>query len=92
MSGLVHNFAAQKWKRDAMLEQAADAVPEVAGGSSQPCPDWGSEVQAIVISGSPETSLNDQPDMGNVTLEESREESPVPAALQVIHPPEQVSG
>ena len=48
-------------------------------------------MQAIVISGSPEMSLNDQPAMGNVTLEESREESPIPVDLQVIHHPEQVS-
>ena len=32
MSGLVQNFAARKRKRDAMLEQAVDAVPKVAGG------------------------------------------------------------
>ena len=29
---LVHNFAARKRKRDVILEQEADAVPEVAGG------------------------------------------------------------
>ena len=27
MSDLIHNFAAQKWKRDAKFEQAADAIP-----------------------------------------------------------------
>ena len=27
MSGLVHNFSARKRKRDAILEQAANAVP-----------------------------------------------------------------
>ena len=32
MSGLVHNFAARKRKRDASLEQAANALPEVARG------------------------------------------------------------
>ena len=32
MSGLVHNFSARKWKRDASLEQAADVVPEMAEG------------------------------------------------------------
>ena len=88
MSSLVHNFSARKRKRDAILKQAADAIPEVAGGSNQPCPNGGSEVRAIIISGSLETSLNDQPAMGNVTLEESKEVSPVSAALQVIHPPE----
>ena len=92
MFGLVHNFSARKWKRDAIFEQAADVILEVAEGSNQPCPDGGSKVQVIVISGSPKTSLNDQLAMGNVTLEESREASPVPAALQVIHPPEQVTG
>ena len=34
MSGLVHNFAARKWKRDAMLEQSANVVPKAAKGSS----------------------------------------------------------
>ena len=38
-------------------------------------------MQAIVISGSPEMSVDGQPAMGNVTLEESREASLVPAAL-----------
>ena len=44
MSGLIQNFAARKRKRDASLEQAADVVLEVAGGSSQPCSDGGSKV------------------------------------------------
>ena len=30
ISDLVHNFAALKRRRDAIFEQAADAVPEVA--------------------------------------------------------------
>ena len=88
MSGLVHNFAARNRKRDVILEQTADVVPKVARGSSQPCPDGGSKVQAIFISGSPEMSLNDQPAMGNVTFKESRGAPSVPAALQVVHPPE----
>ena len=37
-------------------------------------------------------NLHDHPDMGNVTLEESREASLVPIALQVVHPPEQAIG
>ena len=75
MSALIHNFAARKRKQDASLEQAADVLHEVAGGSDQPLSDWGSEVQAIVISGSPEMGLNDKLDLGNVTLEESKEAS-----------------
>ena len=59
MYDLIHNFAAWKQKRDASLEEAADAIPEVAGGSDQPRLDEGSEVQEIVISGSPEMGLNE---------------------------------
>ena len=87
MSEFVHNFSAWKRKRDAGLEQVTDAALEVAGGLGQPCLNGGSKVQAIVILRSPEMGLNDQPGLGNITLEESREESSVPAALQVIHPP-----
>ena len=54
MSNLVHNFAARKWKQDVSLEQVANAIPEVARGLGQPRSDDGLEVQAIVISGSPE--------------------------------------
>ena len=35
--------------------------------------------------------MNDQLGRGNVTLAESREASPVPAALQVVHSPEQAT-
>ena len=73
------------------LEKAADAIPEVAGGSGQPRLDEGSEVQAIVISGSPEMGLNDQLALENITLAESREASPIPAAIQVVHLPEQAT-
>ena len=92
MFDLVHNFAAWKRKRDVILERADDAVPEVARGSSQPGPDGGSEVQVIIISRSPKTSLKDQSATENVTMEESREASPIPAALQVVHPPEEAIG
>ena len=36
-------------------------------------------------------NLNDQPALGNVTLSESREASPVPATIQVVHPLEQAT-
>ena len=92
MSGLVHNFTSRKQKRDAILEQVVDVVHEVARGLSQPGLNWGFEVQAIVIPGSPEMSLNDQPVTENITMEESREASLVPAALQVVHPLEEATG
>ena len=53
----------------------------MVGGSGQPRSDGGSEVQAIVISGSPEMDLNDQSALGNITLAESREASLVLAAI-----------
>ena len=61
MSDLVHNFAVEKRKRDASFKRVVDAIPEVAGGEV-------SDVQAIIISGSPKVGLNDQPAQENVTL------------------------
>ena len=85
MSDLVHNFAARMQKRDDSFKRVVDAIPEVAWGE-------GSEVHAIVISGSPEMGLDDQLNLEHTTLVESGEASPTPAAIQVIHPPEQASG
>ena len=87
MSDLVHNFAARKRKRDVSFKWVADAIPEVVGGE-------GLDVQAIVaivILGSPDMGLNDQSALENATLVESREASPTPTAIQLIHPPEQAS-
>ena len=85
MYDLFHNFVARKRKHDASFKRVVDATLEVAGGG-------GSDVQAIVISGSHEICLNDQPTLENATLVESREASLTTAAIQVIHPPEQASG
>ena len=85
MSDQVHNFATRKRKRDASFKRVVDVVLEVAGGE-------GLDVQAIVISGSPEMGSNDQSDLENTTLVESREASQTLAAIQVIHPPEQAPG
>ena len=57
------------------------------GGSDQPRFDEASEVHAIVISGSLEMGLNDQSAPENVTLAKSKEASPAPAVIQVVHPP-----
>ena len=81
MSSLIHNFAAQKRKRDASFERAADAIPGVVGGLGQFRSDEGSEVQTIIISGSPKMGLNDQPAPENVALAESREAFPAPATI-----------
>ena len=85
MSDLVHNFAARKLKRDASFKRVVDVIPEVARGK-------GPDVQEIVILGSLEMGLNDQSDLENTTLVESGEAFPTPAAIQVIHPPEQAFG
>ena len=82
MFDLVHNFATRKRKRDVSFKRVVDVVPEVAGGK-------GPDVQVIVISGSPEMGSNDQSDLENATLVESREASLTPTVIQVIHPPEQ---
>ena len=87
MSDLIHNFATRKRKQDASFERVADAILEVAGGSGQSFSDEGSEVPTIVILGSPEMGLNDQPVRKNVALVESREVFPAPVAIQVVHPP-----
>ena len=92
MFDLIHNFSARKLKRDASFERAADAIPEVVGGLGRSCSDEGSKVPEIVISGSPEMGLNDQSDPENVALAESREALLAPAAIQVVHPPEQPAG
>ena len=81
MSKLIHNSVARKRKRDASLEQEVDAIPEVVGGLDQPLLDEGSEVQAIVILGSPEMGLNEQPAPEIFTLVESKEVFPAPAAI-----------
>ena len=88
MSSLVHNFSARKRREMLSLSKRLMPSPKWPEDRTSLVRIGGSEVLAIIISGSLETSLNDQPAMGNVTLEESKEVSPVSAALQVIHPPE----
>ena len=91
MSDLIHNFAARKRKRDASFELVADAIPGVAGGSGWFLSDEGSKVLTIVISGSPEMGLNDQPTLENVALVESMEVFPTLATIQVVYPPKHVA-
>ena len=67
MSDPVHNFAPWKRKRDVSFKRAVDAIPEVARGE-------GPDVQAIVISGSPEMGSNDQPDLENSRVKGSLSE------------------
>ena len=54
MAGLVHNFGARKPKRGANFKRPIGATPEVAGEASQQPSSESLDVQAIVISDSPE--------------------------------------
>ena len=60
MADLVHNFAARKHKRGASFKRAIDTIPEMAGEASQQPSDETSEVQAIVVTNSPETGSHSQ--------------------------------
>ena len=57
MTGLLDRYAARKRKRQEDAEREADR----AEGSERLFTDGGSEMQAIMISGSPEMGSNDQP-------------------------------
>ena len=52
--------------------------------------DGGSEMQAIVIPGSPETGSNDQSGLEDIARGEPRESTLIPPALQVVHPPDRL--
>ena len=53
---------------------------------SQPVAERGSEVQAIIIPGSPESEPTDETEQTGVARIESKEANPVPSALQVVPP------
>ena len=83
MTGLLDCYPTRKWKR----QESSETGPDQAEGSSRPATDGDSEMQAIVILGSPEMGLNDRSGSEGVSLGELREATPIPPALQVIHPP-----
>ena len=82
MTGLLDRCATRKRKRHEDAEREADWDE----GLSRLPMDGGSEIQAIVIPGSPEMGSSDQLGPENVALEKPREDTPIPPALQVIHP------
>ena len=84
MTGLLDRYAARKRKR----QESSKREPDQAEGSSRPATDGDSEMQAIVILGSPEMGLSDRPDLEDVALGEPREATSIPSALQVINPPD----
>ena len=91
MDDLVHNFASRKRKRGASFRQAVDATVEVASEASEPPSNGRSDLQEIVILGSPEMGFHSQPALENATMMESGDASPTPAAIQVVLHPEQTA-
>ena len=68
MMGLVNRYAARKQKQQETVEQRSEAQ---ADGSSRPSTGDSSEVQAIIIFGSPKTGSNDRLDIGENSPGES---------------------
>ena len=81
MTGLLDRYAARKRKQQENIERGSDVVPDQAEESSWPATDGGSEVQAIIISASPETSSSDRPGTRDAALGESGEAAPTLPAL-----------
>ena len=84
MTGLLDRYAARKRKRQ--VSSSSESDPAQTAGSSQLVAERGSEMQAIVIPGSPEPGATNQMEPAGVARTESKEADPVPSALQVIHP------
>ena len=84
MTGLLDRYATRKRKRQEDAEREAEWVER----SNRLPTGGGSEMQAIVIPGSPETEFNDQSSPEDITRGEPRESTPIPPALQVVHPPD----
>ena len=84
MTGLLDRYATRKRKKQPSSSSESD--PSQATGSGQPAAEGGSEMQAIVIPGSPELGTTDQTEPAGVARIESKEAYSVSSILQVIHP------
>ena len=89
MTGLLDRFVARKRKRQG---SESDIAPAQTAGPSQPAAEGGSEGQAIIIPGSPESGPSYQTKPTGVARLESKEANPVPSALQVIPPSDRDEG
>ena len=92
MIGLLDRYAARKRKRQLSSGKDSDIVPAQAAGPSQPAVEGGSEVQAIIIPGSPESGPTYQTKPTGVARIKSKEAVPVPSALQVVPPSDRDEG
>ena len=84
MTELLDRYATRKRKRQLSSGSKSDIAPAQAAGPSQPAAEGGSEVQAIIILGSPESGPTDQTELAGVAWIESKEADSAPSALQVI--------
>ena len=86
MTELLDRYVTKKWK----WQESSEREPYQAEGSNRPTTDGDSQMQAIIILGSPEMGSSDRPGPEDVALGEPREVTPILLTLQVIHPPDQV--
>ena len=92
MTGLLDRYATRKRKRQLSSGSESDIASAQAMGPSQPAAEGGSEVQTIIIPGSPGSGPTDQTEPAGVAWVESKEADLVPSALQVIPPSDQDEG
>ena len=92
MADLVHKFGARKRKRGASFERATNAIPEVTSEASQQPTDKSFDVQAIVVSDSPEMGFHGQSALKTALLVDLGEVSPIHAKVHEDFPPKQIAG
>ena len=92
MTKLLDHYVARKRMRQLSFGSESDIAPAQAARPSQPAAEGGSEVQAIIIPGSPKSGPTDQTEPAGDAWTESKEADPVPSALQVIPPSDQAEG
>ena len=92
MTRLLDRYAARKRKWQLSSGSESDIAPAQATGPSQPVAKGGSEVQAIIIPGSPESGPIDQTKPARVARTESKEADPIPSPFQVIPPSDWAEG
>ena len=84
MTGLLDRYATTKQKR----QEGFEREPDQAEGSNRLITDGDSEMQTIVIPGSPKMGSSDQSGPEDGVVGEPRGVTLIPPALQVIHPPD----
>ena len=92
MTGMLDRYVIRKRKRQLSSESESDIAPAQAAGPSQPAVEGGSEVQAIIIPGSPESGPPNQTEPTRDSQTESKKADLVLSVLQVIPPSDRAEG